>query len=160
MPKKSNKSNSLPIFLLNGPNTNTLGSREPEIYGTATLSQIEKLAAERAASHGYALVAMQSNHEGELVGFIQEARAAASAVIINAAAYTHTSIAILDALRLLSMPVIEVHLSNPQARESYRHHSYVAVGATGSITGIGPHGYLLAVDAVAELLKGKKGKSK
>jgi 3-dehydroquinate dehydratase-2 len=160
MPKKPSKSNTLPIFLLNGPNTNTLGSREPEIYGTATLSQIEKSATARAAEHGYALVAMQSNHEGELVGFIQEARTAASAVIINAAAYTHTSIAILDALRLLSVPVIEVHLSNPQARESYRHTSYVAMGATGSITGIGPFGYLLAVDAAAELLKDKKGKSK
>jgi 3-dehydroquinate dehydratase-2 len=157
MAKKTSKSKRLPIYLVNGPNLNALGIREPEIYGTTTLAQIEKKAAERAAQHGLGLVAKQSNKEGELVEFIQEARAQGSALIINAAAYTHTSVAVLDALKTLKMPIIEVHISNPMARESFRHHSFVALAATGSITGIGPHGYLLAVDAVAHLLtNGKK----
>jgi 3-dehydroquinate dehydratase-2 len=152
MAKKPKKSKALPIYLVNGPNLNLLGTREPEIYGRTTLAQIEKLAAERARGHGYELIALQSNKEGELVEFIQEARRSASAVIINAAAYTHTSVALLDALKMLEMPVIEVHISNPQARERFRHHSYVSLAATGAITGIGPHGYLLAVDAAVHLL--------
>jgi 3-dehydroquinate dehydratase-2 len=157
MAKKTNKSKTLPIYLVNGPNLNTLGTREPEVYGTTTLAEIESQAAERAAFHGYGLVAKQSNKEGELVEFIQEARTGASALVINAAAYTHTSIAVLDALKMLAIPVIEVHISNPLAREPFRHHSYVALAATGAITGVGPYGYLLAVDAVAHLLKrGKK----
>jgi 3-dehydroquinate dehydratase-2 len=155
MAKNTSKSKALPIYLVNGPNLNTLGTREPEIYGSATLPEIEAMAAKRAQSHGLGLVARQSNKEGELVEFIQEARTQGCAVIINAAAYTHTSIAVLDALRMLKCPVIEVHLSNPQAREEYRHRSYVAQAATGSITGIGSYGYLLAVDAVAHLLNGK-----
>jgi 3-dehydroquinate dehydratase-2 len=159
MAKKTSKSKALPIYLVNGPNLNTLGTREPEIYGSDTLPQIEAMVAERAQSHGLGLVARQSNKEGELVEFIQEARTHGAALIINAAAYTHTSIAVLDALRMLKCPVIEVHLSNPQAREEFRHHSYVAMAATGSVTGIGSHGYLLAVDAVAHLLKAKGKKS-
>ncbi len=162
MSKKSNKHKALPIYLVNGPNLNTLGTREPEIYGSTTLAQVEAMAAERAASHGYALVARQSNKEGELVDYIQEARTHASALILNAAAYTHTSVAILDALKMLAMPVIEVHISNPQSRESFRHHSYVALAATGSVTGMGTFGYVLAVEAAVNLLKtraSKKGKS-
>ena len=158
MPKKTNKSNNLPIYLVNGPNLNALGSREPEIYGSTTLGEIEDKARERARSLGYDLVARQSNKEGELVDFLQEARTMGAAVIINAAAYTHTSIAIHDALKTLKMPVMEVHISNPLARESFRHHSFVATAATGAITGVGPYGYLLAVEAVVHLLqhKGKR----
>ena len=152
MARKPKKSKALPIYLLNGPNLNLLGTREPEIYGRTTLAQIEKMAAERARGHGYALVALQSNKEGELVEFVQEARQSASAVIINAAAYTHTSVALLDALKMLEIPVIEVHISNPQVRERFRHHSYISLAATGTITGMGPHGYILAVDAAAHLL--------
>jgi 3-dehydroquinate dehydratase-2 len=158
MAKKTSKSKTLPIYLVNGPNLNTLGTREPEIYGTTTLAQIEKMAAERAAGHGYGLVAKQSNKEGELVEFIQEARTQGAAVILNAGAYTHTSVAVLDALKMITGPIIEVHISNPLARESFRHHSYVALAATGAITGVGPFGYLLAVDAVAHLLKNGKKK--
>ena len=153
MPKKTNKDKALPIYLVNGPNLNTLGIREPEIYGATTLAQIENMTAERAKAHGYGLAAKQSNKEGELVEFIQQARTKACALIINAAAYTHTSVAVLDALKMLKMPVIEVHISNPQARERFRHHSYVALAATGSVTGVGPYGYLLAVEAVVHLLK-------
>jgi 3-dehydroquinate dehydratase-2 len=163
MPKKTNKSNTLPIYLLNGPNLNTLGTREPEIYGTTTLAEIEAMAAERAASLGLELVAKQTNHEGELVEFVQEARTKASAVILNAAAYTHTSVALYDAIKTLKIPIIELHISNPHARESFRHHTYVGMAATGTILGLGFYGYVLAVDAAAHLLhKDKKagGKSK
>ena len=158
MPKNTSKSKNLPIYLVNGPNLNLLGTREPEIYGTTTLPEIEDKAVGRAATHGYGLVAKQSNKEGELVDFIQEARTKASGLVINAGAYTHTSIAIHDALKALSIPVVEVHISNPLARESFRHHSYVATAANGAITGVGPYGYLLAVDAIAHLIqhKGKR----
>ena len=156
MAKNSNKSKILPIYIINGPNLNLLGTREPEIYGRVTLAEVEKNCAQRAKNHGLSTVFRQSNKEGELVEFIQEARISGSAVIINAAAYTHTSVAVLDALKMLKMPVIEVHISNPQAREPFRHHSYVALAATGAVTGIGPFGYLLAVDATAHLLEEKK----
>jgi 3-dehydroquinate dehydratase-2 len=156
MAKKPNKNKALPIHILNGPNLNLLGSREPEIYGKTTLAQIEKACRARAKEHGLAILFDQSNKEGELVEMIQRARSAASAVIINAAAYTHTSVAVLDALKMLSVPVIEVHLSNPARRENFRHTSYVAMGATGTIAGFGLNSYLLAIEAVAEILKGKK----
>ena len=156
MAKKINKSKSLPIHILNGPNLNLLGSREPEIYGKTTLADIEKACAARARSHGFTILFDQSNKEGELVEMIQRARSGASALILNAAAYTHTSVAVLDALKMLSVPVIEVHLSNPARREDFRPKSYVAMGATGTISGFGLHSYLFAIDAVAELLKGKK----
>src|SRR5262249_7328118 len=138
-----------------------LGTREPEIYGKTSLKDIEKAAAARARSHGFAILFSQSNKEGELVEMIQAARTGASAVILNAAAYTHTSVAVLDALKMLSVPVIEVHLSNPARREDFRHKSYVGMGATGTISGFGLNSYLLAIDAVAALLqktslKGKK----
>jgi 3-dehydroquinate dehydratase-2 len=160
MAKKPSKSKPLPIDILNGPNLNLLGSREPAIYGNATLAEIEKAAAARAKAHGFSIRFKQSNKEGELVEFIQAARGKASAVILNAAAYTHTSVAVLDALKMLDVPVVEVHLSNPARREDFRHRSYVAMGATGSITGFGLNSYLLAIDAVAAHLQGKSIKDK
>jgi 3-dehydroquinate dehydratase-2 len=156
MPKKSNKSKVLPVHILNGPNLNLLGSREQEIYGKTTLKEIEKACRARAKAHGYSILFAQSNKEGKLVDMIQAARGDAAALILNAAAYTHTSVAVLDALKLLSIPVIEVHLSNPARREEFRHTSYVAMGATGTIAGFGLNSYLLALDAVAEILKGRK----
>ena len=160
MAKKTNKSNPLPIYIVNGPNLNLLGTREPEIYGRASLGEIERLCAARAAGHGLSIVFLQSNKEGELVEFLQEARIAASGVLLNAAGYTHTSVAILDAMQMLKCPAIEVHLSNPARREDFRHLSYVAKAATGSITGLGVNSYLLAIDAVAALLDAPKGKKK
>jgi len=156
MAKKTNKSKTLPIHILNGPNLNLLGSREPEIYGKTSLADIEKACRARAKALGYSILFAQSNKEGELVEMIQAARTGASAVILNAAAYTHTSVAVLDALKMLTVPVIEVHLSNPARRENFRHTSYVAMGATGTIAGFGLNSYLLALDAVAGTIKGKK----
>jgi len=160
MAKNTSKTKPLPIYIINGPNLNLLGTREPEIYGRTTLGEIEALCAARAKSHGHSIVFLQSNKEGELVEFLQEARSMASGAVINAAGYTHTSVAILDALQMLKPPVIEVHLSNPARREDYRHLSYVAKAATGSITGLGVNSYLLAIDAVAAFLAGPKGKKK
>jgi len=160
MAKNSSKSKLLPIYIINGPNLNLLGTREPEIYGRATLGEIEKLCAERARGHGLSTVFLQSNKEGELVEFLQEARTGSSAVLLNAAAYTHTSVAILDALQTLKQPVIEVHLSNPARREDFRHLSYVAKAATGIIAGLGVNSYLLAIDAAAALLAGTSSKKK
>ncbi len=160
MAKNPSKSKLLPIYIINGPNLNLLGTRQPEIYGRSTLGEIEKLCAERAKRHGLTIVFLQSNKEGELVEFLQEARATASGVIINAAGYTHTSVAILDAIEMLKPPVIEVHLSNPARREDFRHLSYVAKAATGSITGLGVNSYLLAIDAVAAILAGPQAKTR
>jgi len=140
------------IYLLNGPNLNLLGTREPEIYGYDTLADVEARARGRATHHGYKLVFRQSNHEGEIVSWIHEAREQAAALVINPAAYTHTSVAILDALKMLAIPVIELHLSNPHKREPFRHHSYVSLAATAIIAGLGAKGYGVAVDAAAELL--------
>jgi len=144
---------SLPIYVLNGPNLNLLGTREPEIYGQQTLSDIEQAVGARAAHSGLTVDFRQSNHEGVLIDWIQEARTRASAIVFNPGGYSHTSVAIHDALRLVTCPVIEVHLSNPHRRESFRHHSYVSTAATGVICGLGATGYLLAIDAVASLLK-------
>jgi len=146
-----------PIYVLNGPNLNLLGQREPEIYGRATLADIAAMATQRAGEHGLGLSCRQTNHEGELIGWVQEARTAAAAVILNAGGLSHTSVSLLDAARALDIPLIEVHLSNPYARESYRKHSYVSEAASGIICGLGATGYLLAVDAVAALLKAKAG---
>jgi len=147
------------ILVLNGPNLNTLGQREPEIYGRTTLEDIKGLASARAKNHGLEADFRQSNDEGELVSWIQGARTltphAAAGIIINAAAYTHTSVAILDALLSCGVPVIEVHLSNIYKREEFRHHSYVSRAATGVICGFGAQGYELAVDALANILKAK-----
>jgi 3-dehydroquinate dehydratase-2 len=147
------QSNSLPIFILNGPNLNLLGTREPEIYGTTTLAEIEQMCAGHAKSHGLGIVFRQSNREGELVDYLQEARTAACGVTINPAGYGHTSIAILDSIQILKIPVIEVHLSNIHKREPYRNHSYVSKGATGIVMGLGAQGYLRAIDAIAHIVK-------
>jgi len=150
------KALSFPIYVLNGPTLNLLGTREPEVYGHTTLADIEKMVTARARSHGLGVVFRQSNHEGDLVDWIQEARTKGCAIILNGAAYTHTSIAIHDALRAVQAPIIEVHLSNPHAREPFRHHSFVSTVATGVIVGLKHAGYLLAVDAIAALLKDNK----
>ncbi len=141
------------VFVLNGPNLNLIGQREPEIYGADTLASIEQSLREQAAKAGLEIVFRQTNHEGVLVDWIQEARHDASALILNAGAFTHTSIAILDALRALSAPVVEVHLSNIFKRKSYRHHSYVSPAATGVICGFGAQGYRLALAALIEILE-------
>ena len=136
------------LTILNGPNLNLLGTREPEIYGSTTLADIERDCARTAAAHGFTLDFKQTNHEGELVDQVQAARTSA-ALIINAGAYTHTSVALHDALKSLTIPIIEVHLSNIFAREPFRHHSYVSPLATGVICGLGARGYLLAIEALA-----------
>ena len=141
------------ILILNGPNLNLLGVREPATYGADTLADIEKRCAAEAGTHGLTLDFRQSNHEGELVTWIQEARGTADGVIINPAAYSHTSVAIHDALRMLDVPIIEVHLSNIHTREAFRHHSYVSAVATAVICGLGAQGYRLAIAALAEKLK-------
>lgn len=144
------------ILVLNGPNLNTLGQREPEIYGRTSLEDIRALTAARAKSHGLDADFRQSNEEGELVSWIQTARTTAAGIVINAAAYTHTSVAILDALLSCGLPVIEVHLSNIFKREEFRHHSFVSRAATGVICGFGAQGYELAVDAMAQILNKAK----
>lgn len=144
-----------PLFVLNGPNLNLLGSREPEIYGHTTLADIEAATRARAGQHGLGVEFRQTNHEGVLVDWIQEARTAASGVILNAGAYTHTSVAVHDALKAVEVPVIEVHISNPHRREPFRHTSYVSSVATGVICGVGAQGYALAVEALATLIAAK-----
>jgi 3-dehydroquinate dehydratase-2 len=146
------------IFVLNGPNLNLLGTREPRIYGTQTLAEINENLERRAKALKLQLDVRQSNHEGELVDWLQEAMAKASAVIINAGGYAHTSIAIRDAVAALPIPVIEVHLSNVYAREHFRRQSMVAQVAKGSIVGFGALGYVLALDAAAHLCKGAPAK--
>ncbi len=141
------------ILLINGPNLNKLGEREPDIYGKETLADIEKKCVESAKSLGLALDCWQSNVEGEIVTKIQEAGKTHQGLLLNGGAYTHTSIAIMDALLTLKIPVIEVHLSNPLRREEFRHTSYIGKAATGSICGFGSNSYLLALDAMSRLLK-------
>jgi len=145
-----------PIFVLNGPNLNMLGVREPAVYGSETLGDVRRRTEARAKTLDLSIDFRQSNLEGELVTWIQEAREAASGIIINAGAYTHTSIAILDALTAAERPVIELHLSNVFRREGFRHHSYVSAAAQGVICGFGPKGYELAVEAMADMLASKK----
>jgi 3-dehydroquinate dehydratase-2 len=147
---------SLTIYCLNGPNLNLLGEREPAIYGKGTLADLEKYSQEAAATLGASLIFRQSNHEGELVDWIQEARRQAAGLVINAGAYTHTSVAIHDALKVLTIPVVEVHLSNPGVREEFRHKSLVSPAASGVIAGFGSLGYRLAIEAVAALAQQKK----
>jgi 3-dehydroquinate dehydratase-2 len=142
-----------PVYILNGPNLNLLGTREPAIYGSETLADIEALCRARADGSALGVVFRQSNSEGELVNWIHEAAGEASAVIINAGAYTHTSIAIHDAIKACGLPVIELHLSNIHAREAFRHHSYIAPVASGVIMGFGSHGYELALDAAQRLVQ-------
>lgn len=142
-----------PIHILNGPNLNLLGKRQPEVYGHETLTDVEARCAALAADLGVELHFAQSNHEGEIVEMIHAARDAASAIVINPAAYTHTSVAILDALNAFEGPVIEVHISNVHKRETFRHHSYVSLRADGVIAGCGTEGYLLALRRVVSLLR-------
>lgn len=142
---------SLTIYCLNGPNLNLLGEREPAVYGRGTLEDLRQFCEQAAHDFGARLVFRQSNHEGELVDWIQEARKAASAVVINAGAYTHTSVALHDALKVLTIPVVEVHLSNPGNREEFRHRSLVSLAASGVIAGFGPLGYRLAISAAVSL---------
>ena len=140
------------IYVLNGPNLNLLGSREPEIYGSDTLDDIGAALETRAKALKLAIDMRQSNHEGHLVEWLHEASArSAKAVILNAGALTHSSIALHDAVKAINVPVIEVHLSNPYAREEFRHHSYISPVARGTVTGFGPLGYQLALDAAARL---------
>ena len=140
------------VFILNGPNLNLLGVRDPSVYGHDTLADIEERCLARAAALDLQIEFRQTNHEGQLVDWIQEARESAEGVILNAGALTHTSVAVFDALSAAGLPVIEVHLSNIFRRESFRHHSYVSLAANGVICGLGAQGYELALDAIAQLI--------
>lgn len=139
------------LYVLNGPNLNLLGAREPDIYGRETLADIEALCAHAAGDAS--VVFRQTNHEGELIDWIHEAREQASALVINPAGYGHTSVALLDALKTLSIPIVECHLSNPAARERFRHRSYVSPVAAGVVSGFGPFSYELAVKAALRLVQ-------
>jgi 3-dehydroquinate dehydratase-2 len=141
-----------PVLVLNGPNLNMLGKRQPEIYGRETLADIQKACKAEATRLGLKAEFYQSNWEGALVDRIQQAREKNAAIVINAGAYTHTSVALLDALNAAELPVVEVHLSNIYKRESFRHHSYISPAAVGVIAGLGSQGYLLALQALARLL--------
>jgi 3-dehydroquinate dehydratase II len=141
-----------PIYVLNGPNLNLLGQRQPEIYGRETLEDVGAALADMAEELGVAVRMLQSNHEGQLVDWVQEARGAAQGIIINPGAYSHTSIAILDALNAYEGPVLEVHISNIHKREAFRHHSHVSGRADGVIAGFGVEGYLLALRRMASLV--------
>ena len=148
------------VLLLNGPNLNLLGAREPGIYGKETLENIVTQCRRKADALDIALDARQSNHEGELVGWIQAAAGTAQGIIINAGAFTHTSVAILDALQAVAVPVIEVHLSNIFRREHFRQRSYISQVAAGMVCGFGAHSYVLAVDAMAHVLSKPKRRAK
>ncbi len=146
------------IMVLNGPNLNLLGTREPEVYGSDTLADIEKRVRQRAKDQALDIDFRQSNHEGELVTWIQEARQSCAGIIINPAAYTHTSVAIRDALEACDIPVIELHLSNLHKREGFRRHSHMSAVATGVIFGFGAHGYELAIAAMTKLVEDRASK--
>ena len=148
-----------PIYVLNGPNLNLLGTREPHIYGTTTLADVQSACETRAGAFGFQVVFRQSNHEGELVEWVQEAREEASALVLNPAAYGHTSIALLDSLKTLSIPIVECHLSNPAAREEFRRSTYVALAATGVVSGFGAASYELAIEAAAGLAASASSKA-
>ncbi len=140
------------VFVLNGPNLNLLGTREPEIYGSDTLDDVAGRLDDRGRELGLAIDMRQSNHEGHLVDWLHEAQATgAKAVLLNAGALTHTSLALYDAIRSIKVPVIEVHISNPAAREEFRRHSYVGMAAKGTVAGLGTYGYELALEAAARL---------
>ncbi len=139
------------VLVLNGPNLNMLGLRQPEIYGTMSLSDLDRICVEAAKDAGWTADCRQSNMEGELVGWIHEARTAFDGIVINAGAYTHTSVALRDAISAAETPTIEVHLSNIHKRESFRHHSYLTPVAVGMICGLGAHGYVLGIQALARM---------
>lgn len=144
-----------PVFILNGPNLNMLGSREPDLYGTDTLASIRRRCEQVSKPLGLPTDFRQTNIEGELIGWIHHAQKEASAIIINGAAYTHTSVALHDALRAVDVPIVEVHLSNVYKREPFRHHSYISPVAHGVICGFGAQSYELALEAVSRILKSK-----
>ncbi len=146
---------SKPILILNGPNLNLLGRREPHIYGSTTLSEVEDMCRRRASTRGVTISFRQSNSETQIVDWIQDGIDGASGIIINPAAFTHTSVAIFDALSMIAQPIIELHISNPHKREPFRHHSYVTMAATALICGLGVNGYPLAVDAMADMLEAR-----
>ncbi len=140
------------VYVLNGPNLNLLGTREPEIYGSATLDEIAGMLEDRGHALGLEVDVRQSNHEGHLIDWLHEAQAqGAKAVLLNAGGYTHTSIALLDAIKAISVPVIEVHLSDPATRETFRHLSYVGMGAVAEVKGLGPQSYVVALEKAAAL---------
>lgn len=140
------------VFILNGPNLNLLGTREPEIYGHQTLADIEVMCAEKAGALGLRTVFRQTNHEGQLVDWLHEAHeSGARAVLLNAAAYTHTSIALLDAIKAIAVPVVEVHLSDPHEREDFRHRSYVGMAADATVQGLGVQSYIVGLEKAAAL---------
>lgn len=142
------------ILVLNGPNLNLLGQRQPEVYGRETLADVERACAALAGELGVEVEFRQSNHEGQLIDWIHAARGTAAGIVVNPAAYTHTSVALLDALSAFDGPVIEVHISNIHKREDFRHHSFVSLRADGVIAGCGTEGYLLALRRVASLTRG------
>ncbi len=144
------------VLIVNGPNLNLLGKREPEIYGHTTLADIEDLCTRQATALGLTFDFMQSNHEGEMIDAIQKAAGRHSGIIINAAAYTHTSVALMDAIKAVGLPCIEVHLSNIFSREAYRHKSYISSVAAGVICGFGAKGYVLALEALADTFDQQK----
>ncbi|MFV0369713.1 MAG: type II 3-dehydroquinate dehydratase [Hyphomicrobiaceae bacterium] len=148
-----------PIYVLNGPNLNLLGVREPDVYGHQTLADVRRRAETAAAATGQTLEFRQSNHEGQLIDWVQEAREKGAGLIVNAGGLTHTSVALLDALQAAELPVIEVHLSNIFRREAFRNHSYISLGANGVICGLGAAGYELAVAAMANLVAEQNGKT-
>jgi len=144
------------VLILNGPNLNLLGQRQPEVYGRTTLADIEALCQDRAKSLGLSIAFEQSNHEGVLIDLIHAAKNVHAGIILNAGALTHTSIALMDSIASVELPLVEVHLSNIHARETFRHKSYIAPVALGQICGFGPLGYLMALDALAERFGGAR----
>lgn len=140
------------VYVINGPNLNLLGKRQPEIYGRETLADVEAACRATAATHGLEVAFHQSNAEHQIIDWIHEAREGAAGIVINPGAFTHTSIAILDALHACNCPIFEVHISNVHKRESFRHHSYVSLAATGVIAGFGTQGYPLAIERIARLI--------
>jgi 3-dehydroquinate dehydratase-2 len=147
---------SKPVLVINGPNLNMLGTREPHIYGSATLADVEKMCHDRASQVGLTVSCHQSNSEQQIIEWIHGAIDGADGIIINPAAFTHTSVAILDALNMIKAPIIELHISNPHRREPFRHHSYITLAATALICGLGVNGYPIAVEAMAGLIKARQ----
>ena len=144
------------VLVLNGPNLNLLGEREPEVYGSATLADVEVLCHEAATASGLVLDFRQSNHEGVLIDWVQEGRAGIAGIVINAAGYTHTSVALRDALSACRVPKVEVHISDIHAREAFRHHSYISPAAAGIVVGFGVDGYVLAIDGLLKKARAVK----
>jgi 3-dehydroquinate dehydratase-2 len=153
MPQSIGRPETNLVFMLNGPNLNLLGKRQPEIYGRETLADVEAACRKQASGLGLEIRFHQSNREYEIIDWIHEAREVAAGIVINPAAFTHTSVAILDALKTFEGPIIEVHISNVHQREAFRHHSYVSLAATGVIAGLGTQGYTLALQRLAQLLE-------